>query len=517
MKIERTKNATRNIVFGGILKVYQIVVPFLMRTAMIYLMGVQYLGLTGLFTSILQVLNLAELGVGSAMVYSMYKPIAEDNKKEICALMRLYRSYYRIIGLVVAVLGIVIIPVLPKLITGEVPQGIDIYVLYLLNLGTTVLSYWLFAYKNCLLSAHQRTDVTSKISLITTTIQYAVQLAVLYFFRDYYLYLIVALVTQVLANVVTAVVVTKYYPDYVPKGKLDVTITKEINHRIRDLFTAKLGGTVVNSADTIVISAFMGLTALAMYQNYYYLMTSVIGFVMVIFSACTAGIGNSLITESIDKNYFDYKRLTFLITWISTICVCCFACLYQPVMEIWVGKQLMFDMSVVVLFCIYFYLYTLNQLACVYKDAGGIWHEDRFRPLVASLVNLTLNLLFVRTAGIYAILLSTIASYIVVVMPWLIHNIFSILFKRSPWEYVLGVLKGVVIAAITATICYMCCLLFPVSGIWKVVVNGMVCVIVGNVLLLLIYHKDPMFHPMLELLDRISKGKLKRLIAKCKR
>lgn len=130
MKIERTKNATRNIIFGIILKGYQIVVPFLMRTAMIYLMGVKYLGLNSLFTSILQVLNLAELGVGSAMVYSMYRPIADDNNVVICALMRLYRTYYRVIGLVIAVIGGLLTPFIPKLISGDIPESINIYVLY---------------------------------------------------------------------------------------------------------------------------------------------------------------------------------------------------------------------------------------------------------------------------------------------------------------------------------------------------------------------------------------------------
>ena len=130
MKIERMKNATRNIFFGIILRIYQILIPFLMRTAMIYFMGVQYLGLNSLFASILQVLNLAELGAGSAMIYSMYKPIAEDDNVTICALMRLYRSYYRVIGLVIAVIGFVLTPFIPKLISGDIPNGLNIYVLY---------------------------------------------------------------------------------------------------------------------------------------------------------------------------------------------------------------------------------------------------------------------------------------------------------------------------------------------------------------------------------------------------
>ena len=136
MKFNRTKNASRNIAAGLAQRLYQILVPFLMRTAMIYLLGVEYLGLDGLFTSILSVLNLAELGVGSAMVYSMYKPVAEDDTVTICALMRLYKIYYRIIGLVVLAGGLIICPFVPKLISGSVPAGINVYVLFLLNSNT---------------------------------------------------------------------------------------------------------------------------------------------------------------------------------------------------------------------------------------------------------------------------------------------------------------------------------------------------------------------------------------------
>lgn len=200
----------RNIIFGMGLRIYQIIVPFLMRTAMIYFMGIEYLGLNSLFTSILQVLNLAELGVGSAMVYSMYKPIAEDDKDTICALLKLYKKYYFFIGLVIATIGIIITPMITKLINGEVPGDINIYVLYILNLSATVITYWLYAYKSSLLQAHQRTDISSKVQLITTTAQYILQFLVLWLTKNYYLYVIAILFTQALANIITAREATKY-------------------------------------------------------------------------------------------------------------------------------------------------------------------------------------------------------------------------------------------------------------------------------------------------------------------
>lgn len=510
MRIERTKNASRNIVFGGILKIYQIAVPFLMRTAMIYFMGVQYLGLNSLFTSILQVLNLTELGVGSAMVYSMYKPIAEDDTNTICALMRLYRLYYRVIGIVIAVIGVILTPFIPYLVKSDLPAGLNIYVLYLLNLAATVLSYWLFAYKNALFQAHQRLDVTSKITLGTNTFQYAVQLIIIIFIKNYYLYVLATLLTQALTNIVTAVAATKKYPKYKPMGKLDRQVVKDINQRIRDLFTSKLGSVIVNSADTVVISAFLGLTVLAIYQNYYYILTSIIGFVAIIFSACTAGIGNSVIVETKEKNFNDLKKFTFLISWIAGFCTCCLLCLYQPFMEVWVGEDLMLGFSAVICFCIYYFVYEINQLLNTYKDAAGLWHEDRFRPLVTAIANLALNLILVQFWGIYGILLSTAISMLVVGMPWLLYNLFTVLFDRSQFPvYFRTLIKYVVVVFISCLLCYGVCY-FVTFGNWTtLIIRAVICCILPNALYFIIYKKSPEFRQSVQLIDKITKGKLK--------
>lgn len=400
-----------------------------MRTAMIYLMGVQYLGLNSLFTSALQVLNLAELGVGSAMVFSMYKPIAENDNTTICALMKLYRTYYRVIGLVIAVVGCALIPFIPRLIKSDVPADINIYILYLLNLGTTVLSYWLFAYKNSILQAHQRADVVSKVTLVTSTIQYGSQLFVLWAFHNYYLYVIVMLATQALTNIVTAVCADKLYPQFKPRGKVDKMQVQKINQRIRDLFTSRIGGVVYDSADTIVVSAFLGLTVLAVYQNYFFILNAITGFIAVVFAACTAGIGNSIVMESKEKNYQDLNKFAFIITWIAGFCSACLLCIYQPFMELWVGKDLILSFSAVVCFVIYFFVRQFNALFNLYKDASGMWHEDRLRPLIAALTNLVLNLILVKFIGIYGILLSTVLTIL-----WLAcrgcYTIYSRLFLK---------------------------------------------------------------------------------------
>ena len=514
-KIERTKNATRNIIFGVILKAYQIIVPFLMRTAMIYLMGVQYLGLNSLFTSILQVLNLAELGVGSAMIYSMYKPIAEDDNATICALMKLYKTYYRIIGLVIAVIGCALTPFIPKLISGDVPDNLNIYLLYLLNLGATVLSYWLYAYKNCILQAHQRVDIVSKVSLVTSTIQYALQLLVLWLFKDYYLYVIVLLATQALTNIATAMCADRIYPQFKPKGQIATEEKKAINNRIKDLFTSKIGGIIYDSADTIVISSFLGLTALAIYQNYFYILNAITGLITVVFSACTAGIGNSIVVETKEKNYKDLNKFTFIICWGAGFCAVCLLCLYQPFMELWVGKDLMLSSSAVICFVVYFFVRQLNSLFNTYKDASGMWHEDRFRPLVAALTNLALNLILVQFIGLYGILISTVLAIVCVGMPWLLHNLFTVIFEK---KYLVGYLKNLLyycfIILISCTITYFICTKVNAGLITTLVIRGAICVVLPNLIYLFVYYKRIEFTDSLLLVNKMTKGKLRSVLTK---
>lgn len=508
MKIERTKNATRNMAFGWIKSIYSLLIPFVTRTVMIRVLGIQYLGLNSLFTSILSVLNLAELGVGSAMVFSMYKPIAEDDTKKICALMRLYKLYYRVIGVVIAVAGVIILPFIPKLIKGDVPADINIYVLYILNLGTTVLTYWLFAYKNCLLSAHQRNDIAAKISMAVSTITTILQLLTLCLTHNYYIYLIVALLMGIVNNITTAVIVSKMYPNYHPQGKLDTLEVKEINQRVADLFTSKVGTIVVNSADTIVISAFLGLTVLALYQNYYYIMNSIRSFITVIFSACTAGIGNSIVLETKEKNFNDLKKFLFIICWLDGFCSCCLLCLYQPFMKIWMGESNMLEYKVVVCIVIQFFIMEINQLLNLYKDAAGLWHEDRFRPLVTAFTNLGMNLLMVQFIGLYGIMLSTILSMLFVGMPWLLKNLFSVLFDRSNLKILLAKLfKYVIVSVASCCACLLICNNINLGDWMTLLIRLVVCCMVPNILYLIIYYRTDEFREALKLADKITKNK----------
>ena len=490
MKLERTKNASRNIFFGGALNIYQILFPFLIRTVIIYYLGMEYVGLNGLFGSILQVLNLAELGIGSAMVFNMYKPIAENDTARVCALMNLYRTYYRIVGVIVLLCGLTIIPFLRNLIKGEIPQGLNLYVLYLINLLATVMSYWMFAYKSCILNAYQRNDVISKISFGTTTIEYILQLSAIIVFHNYYYFLLGKVISQILRDIITAIISSKLFPQYSPTGILDKAEVSAINHKIQDLFTAKVGGVIVNSVDTIVISAFLGLRILGIYNNYYYILTSVIGFIYVILGACTAGIGNSIVTETADKNYSDFQVFSFIICWISGFCTCCFLCLYQPFMLIWIkDRSKMLGMPEVLCFCIYFFVYEIAAMMLQYKDAAGLWHEDRFRPLITAISNLAMNIFLVRYIGILGVLLSTVLSFAFIGIPWLLKNIFKYLFKRSAFFYIRRLFVYVIIVIVSCICTHSLCSIVQNNSYFGLLYRGIICFIVSNGIYWLAYHR----------------------------
>ena len=510
MKIERLKNAKRSISAGLLLRIYHMVVPFLMRTAMIHFMGVEYLGLNSLFSSILHVLNLAELGVGSAMVFSMYKPIAEDDTARICGLMKLYRRYYRLIGLVIGAAGLLLTPFVPQLISGEMPPELNVYWLYLLNLGATVLTYWLFAYRNCLLQAHQRLDATSLITIVTSTVQHVLQLLVMIFLKNYYLHVSVLLLTTIVNNLITALATKRLFPQYKPVGELQRAEVKKINGRIRDLFAGKVGAVVSQYADTLVISAFMGLTVLAVYQNYYFILSAILAIIEICISSVLAGLGNSFVTETKEKNYADMHKFTFLFLWLTGMCTCCFLGMYQPFMEIWVGRELMLALGVAAALAVYFYVYTLNRLLSVYKDAAGLWHQDRFRPLVTSVVNLTLNLLTVRSLGLYGVVLSTVVSMMFVGIPWQLRNLFTGMFdRRLMRSYVLLLLRMVLALGVAAALVILCCAQLQ-CGLWlKLALCALISVAVPNLVFLLLLHRSEQFRPAVQFVDRFTKRRLK--------
>lgn len=505
MKIERTKNAVRNIGAGVVNRIVGIVLPFFTRTVLLYIMGTKYLGLSSLFSSILSFLSLTELGIGGAMVYSMYKPIAENDDETICALLNLYRKLYRIIGAVILVLGLSIMPFLDRLISDELPPDVNLYLLYLIYLSNAVLSYWLFAYKNALLQAHQRNDINSNISTIMMPVSYIVMLGSLFITRNYYTYVLWLPVFTVVTNVIRSVYVDKLYPHLKPKGKISKELRISITKKVAALIGTKLNTVVLHASDNLVMSAFLGLTVIAVYGNYCYIRSSIEGFVGIAYGAMTAGLGNSIQTETVEKNYRDFQKLSFMNSWIVGWCTVCLACLYQPFMEIWVGKDLMFPFYVVLEICLYFYIYMIRKIPVVYKDAAGIWWEDRFRPYVCMVVNVVLNIILVQIIGISGIILSSVFS-LCISIPWENHTIFRNVFHRSGWPYYgkMFVYAGTMLLGGVLT--WWICAFFG-EGILAFLFRGVVCVIVPNVVFVGLNCRRQEYVDSVEMIQRVLRRK----------
>lgn len=490
MKLSKTQNAKRNIIAGVINKVITMILPFVVRSVIIYKLSADYLGLNNLFSSILQVLNLSEMGFSNAVVYSMYKPIADNDSKTICALMNFYRKVYRVIGFIVLGVGLLLLPFLGDLINGDYPQGINIYYLYLFYLVNTVLSYWMFAYKNAILNAFQRTDIISNVNTISLGGMYVAQIIILFTIRNYYLYVAMMPFFTVFQNLLIARESRRLYPKYVCEGTISDDTIYKIKKQVSGLMISKICAVSRNSLDSIFVSAFLGLTITAMYGNYYYVMNAVVAILNVIGNAFLAGVGNSIVTESREKNYSDLMKINFIYMWLSGWCTVCLLCLYQPFMELWVGEELMFSVPVVILFCIYFYSLEMGVIRGVYSDAAGLWWENRYRAIAESVANFVLNYIFGKFFGIAGIIFATLVSLLVINYGLGSQIVFKYYFKNGKLiEYFK---YHSIYAFVTLVVCgvtYFITVDLPLDGILGLVVRILICCIVPNIIYVLVYYK----------------------------
>ena len=508
MEESRTKNSVRNIFYGVFTKIVTIILPFITRTIIIQVLGTEYLGLSSLFTSILQVLNLAELGFGNALVYSMYKPLAENNDKKVCELLNYYKKCYRIIGIIVLIFGILIIPFLNKLINGEYPKDINIYYIYIIYLSNTVVSYFLFAYKTSLLIANQRNDITSKINLALTIVQNILQILFLIVLKNYYYFIIVLPFITILNNLITSKIADKKYPQYKAIGKIEQSESVEIKKNVRGMFFQKIGSVVLSNVDNIVISAFLGLNILGIYNNYYYIITALFGILSVITASLKASVGNSIVLETKEKNYNDFNKFNFLYVWIISWMSICLLILMQNFVELWLGKEYLLPSYMIILFVIYFFVNKWCDMLYVYQEAKGLWWKNRFIPMVAAIVNLITNLMLVKIIGLSGILISTIVSVLFIYdfgyAKVLFSNYFNI--KGEFKKYILKQIKYLIATVIVGCITYCICLILDKSTLEYFMVKIGIVVIIPNVLFYTIYRKTNEFNETVMFLkNRIKK------------
>lgn len=481
-KIERTKNTISGAIWGLIEKIFSIILPFAVRTILIKKLGSEYLGLSSLFTSILQVLNLTELGFGAAAIYAMYKPISEDDYNTVGAIVHFLKKIYNYIGIIIIGVGICLVPFLKYLISGSIPSDINIYILYFIYLFNTAISYLLFAHKNSLLIALQLNKITNKIIFFCNSTMYILQIIVLFVYPNYYLYIIFLPVFTIMSSTICSIIVDKKYKQWMNYSTLNNDIKSNIKKKIFPLMSTKLAVVLVNSVDTLVISAFLGLNQVTIYNNYFYIMNSVSGLLIVMYSAMQSGVGNSLVVDSHEKIMKDFNKFCFLNNWIITFCTVCLLCLYQPFMEIWVGKDMMLSFWMVILFCLYFYATMIQRIVVIYKDAAGIWKEDMLRCYFSCTLNFVINIASVKFIGLYGVIGSSVlVSFIAI--PWMAYILYKNVFKESSKEFFIreftNFIKMILISFFTYFLCY-----FLPNGIIFFLLRILICLIVPNLLII---------------------------------
>lgn len=509
MSDSRTKNSKRNIISGAFRQVLNIGLAFVSRTIVIYLMGEQFLGLGSLFSSILAVLNLADLGFTTAVVCVLYKPVAENDRDAICAIIAYLKRIYTVIGTVIFLGGMAVLPFLNSLINGGYPDGINIYVLYFMYLGNTVVSYWMFAYKSALFTAMQRADVVDNIYSVSSCLMKVSQLALLLIFRNYYLYTLILPLGTVLNNLLLHFYSRKFFPDILPKGKLPGSIRETLNKQVRAIFIGKVGDVARNSCDSIFLSAMLGLTTVAVYDNYMYIFNSIIGVVWMVCNAVQASIGNSMVKESVEKNLEDFYRFDFIFAWINGWCTICLCCLYQPFMQIWMkgDPDLMLSNFNMVLISFYFYAVAVNNVRNLYVNGAGLFWNLRIWYILEAAGNIILNLVLGYFFGVTGIILATLITVFFFNFIARSNVLFGNYFKTPVKTFYANHLKYFLILVANCLVTFLCCNLVKLDGWAGLILRGVLCVLVPNVLFFLVYCKTGVFQRSVQLAKAVLKAR----------
>ncbi len=411
----RTTNTVLNFIssVGG--QVIVMIMSFVVRTFFIKTLGKEYLGINGLFSNILSLLSLAELGVGSAILFKLYTPIAREDKKRITVLMNFYKTAYRYIGIAVAILGLCMLPFLPILIKDYDTLsrlGINssfIYILYLLN---TVSSYLFLAYKSAIIKAHQKEYIINVISYVVTVIKGIVQIIVLLIGCKFEVYILVSIVFIILQNCIYALAANKMYPfiNEKPEEKLSRKETKEIVKDCTALFFYKLNTVVLKSTDNIVLSVFMGLNEVALYSNYYIFYTTIQTLFAKIYNAVSHSLGNLHTTNKQNHEYTIFKIVDMITVIFGGTAFVGIFVVGDEFIETWIGAQWIIGQPFCFLLGLEIYTLAIRTALSKYRATMGLFQQAKYRPLAGMIINVILSVVLANIWGISGVILATIIA-----------------------------------------------------------------------------------------------------------
>ena len=438
----RVQSAAKNIAFGYIGNLTTQLLGFILRTVFINYLGDTLNGINDLYTGILSVLSLAELGVGTALNYSLYGPVARKDYEKIKSYMQLYKKAYRVIGLVIAVIGLAISPFLPYLV--KQPQGVsvrDLTLYYFIFLFNTVSTYFV-AYKYSLAYAEQKNYIQTNTITITKMITVTLQIAVIVTTRNFYLYLLTAAAVELIQKIFISWYLNRLYPYLKDKNvkKLSKEETGEVVTKTKALVFHKVGDVARLQTDSMIISAFINVTLVGFVGNYNMILNSVANFVNIIFNSVLSSFGNLIATESKEKQYSVFKVYRFFACWIYGFSAVGFFLLLTPFIVIWQGPEKVLAAGAVACILIDYYFKGDRIVLSNFKTAAGVFEQDKYLALIQGVVNLILSIVLVQKIGLVGIYIGTIVSGLIanITKPFIIYKV---CFEKSVKTYFLDSVK----------------------------------------------------------------------------
>lgn len=462
----RSVNSIKNTVVAIVSNLIAVVIGFVAQKAFLQTLGLEYAGLNGLFNNIVSMLAIAELGIGTAIVYHLYKPIAEKDIPRIQTLMKFYKISYRVIAGMVLVLGMLVLPFL-QMIVGEISVPESMYAMYALFLADTAISY-LLTYKRSILYANEKNYIVNVVHIGYLFIMNGLQIATLYLFQNIFVFLGIKVVCRFLENVVITIIANKKYTYLKQKEvqPIDEKTKKDIFTKIKGLIFHKIGGFLVLGSDNIIISVLFGVKTVGLYTNYSMIVTAIENLVSQVFSSITASIGNLLVEKNAEKSYQTYRKLLFFNFVFITFCTIAFFQLVGPFITILYGAEYVLPIVVALCIAVKFYFQNMRKNMNAFKEAAGVFYEDRYIPLVEVLVNIVVSIILGKLIGLAGVFIGTAISSLVLYGYSYPKYVYEPLFKRKNIQYWKENAYYLGMMAILFVITEISVMWIPIANVW---------------------------------------------------
>lgn len=460
---------------------------FINRSVFIWTLGVSYLGISGLFSDILTMLSLADLGFGVALTYSMYKPLANHDYDRLAALTNLYKKVYRIIALAVTVIGLSLIPFLQYLV--NLPHAIPhIRLYYVMYLANTVASY-LVVYKTSILTADQKDYVLNKYRSIFSVLQTLFMTIFLWITKNYFVYLLVQVIFTYAQNFFCSHVAERQYPFINKKIKMPFNEVKEIFKNLYSVFLYKVSGVLLNATDNTIISVMVGTTMVGYYSNYSMITTRLTTLINTIFYSLTASLGNLVVKEKAERRYKVFLVMQSVSSIFSTSCVLCLMFLAQDFIKVWLGPHYLLSNLTLIAILINFYLGIILLPIWVYREATGLYQQTKYVMVLTAIINLILSIFMAKKLGITGVLLASAISRLVTYFWYEPILLFKTYFSASSIVYFKQILNNVLLTVAIAILEYYTVANYTVNGWISLLIKAVLVFVISLVLTLLFYSR----------------------------